>query len=353
MYAPESTPARPRGAAPRGLSLVELMVGIVISMLVTLAAAGSAIMFSAGQRSGISSGTGSLVAGSALGVIKDDAALAGLGFFTGSAPLCGTLNLSTAATVHRNGAAFGPVTVTRDGNHDILDIVYASTVEAGTSVMTAEPSSGTAAQLMALLPATVGQAVLLAAPNGGGLCQVRTVTATAAATNTTWQTLSFASSGNHNAGSFTTPAQFGRHARVALLGEVRWNRYRVTSGNLVLERPLEGTTTVLVRNVEAFRVQYGITATAAATALDSWTDATGGFATVSVANQSRLRALRVGLMLRTTQREKTNNAGNCVATPVAPQLFGTTPTTLTGADTSWSCFRFRSNVSMLPLRNFF
>lgn len=344
---------RSRAARQRGLSLVELMVGIVISLLVALSAAGSAMMFSASQRAGIGAGGGSVSAGHALGAIKADAALAGLGFFAGTTPLCNTLNLSVGTTVHRNGVAFGPATITRDGDNDILDIMYASTVEAGTSVVTAEPSNGSDVQLMALLPVAVDQAVLLAPPGGGGLCVVRSVTAITAATNTTWQTLAFASTGNHNGASFSNAAQFGRLSRASLIGAVQWNRYRVTNGNLVLERPLAGTSAVLVRNVEAFRVQYGVTSGATATALDSWTDATGGFATMTVANQARIRALRVGVMVRSAQREKTDNAGNCTATDTAPQLFGSAPSTLTGADTGWRCFRFRTSVAMLPLRNFF
>ncbi len=345
--------SRSRAWRQRGLSLVELMVGIVISLLVALSAAGSAMMFSASQRAGIGAGGGSLTAGHALGAIKADAALAGLGFFAGTTPLCNTLNLSVGSTPHRNGAAFGPATITRDGDNDILDIMYASTVEAGTSVVTAEPSNGTDVQLMALLPVAANQTVLLAPPNGGGLCLVRSVTAVTAATNNSWQTLAFGSTGSHNGATFSSAAQFGRLSRAALIGAVQWNRYRVTNGNLVLERPLAGTTAVLVRNVEAFRVQYGVTSGAAATALDSWTDATGGFATMTVANQTRIRALRVGVMVRSSQREKTDDAGNCVATATAPQLFGSAPSTLTGTDTGWRCFRFRTSVAMLPLRNFF
>lgn len=342
-----------RRGAQRGLSMVELMVGIVVSMLVSLAAYGSAQMFSASQRAGIGTGGGSLAAGNALAAIKNDAAVAGLGFFVGSTPLCASLNLGVGSTVHSNAGAFSPIRITRDGDHDILDIVYASTVEAGTSVVTALPSDGSSAEVLALLPAATGQAVLMAQPGGGGLCLMRTLTASTAASSTTGQILTFGSSGSHNGATFSTAAQFGRFARVTLIGAVQWNRYRVNSGNLVLERPLEGTTAVLVRNVESFRVQYGTTASATATTLDGWSDATGTFATMTAANQSRVRALRVGLMVRSTQREKPDNAGNCIATATAPALLGSTPATLTGGDTSWKCFRFRSNVAMLPLRNFF
>jgi type IV pilus assembly protein PilW len=342
-----------RRAAQRGVSMVELMVGIVVSMLVGLAATTSAVMFTAAQRQGFGAGGASINAATVLGAIKNDTALAGLGFFGESIPLCATLNLSNDTTVISNAAAFAPVQITRDSDHDILNLLYASKVESGTNVLTAKASDTTSVELRSLLPAVVGDAVLLAPEDSGGRCTVRSVTAvTDASALVPWQVLTFGATGAHNKAAFASASTYPSRSRASLLGAVRWHRYRVTAGNLVLERPMDGTSAVLARNVVAFRVQYGVAASATGTTLNSWVDATGTYATLSANNIDFVRAARIALLVRSPQREKPDSAGNCSATDTAPLVFGTAPAAFTGADTSWRCFRHRVSVVVVPLRNF-
>lgn len=357
MYDPDIKfrPGAPaRYSSQQGLSIVELMIGIVVSMLIGLAATTSAMMFTASQRQGFGAGGSSINALTVLSGIKNDAALSGLGFFGESKSLCATLNLSTDAALVSDGAAFAPLQATRDGDSDILNLAYASMVEAGTNVLTAKPSDGTSVELRSLLPASVGNTVLLAT-EGGGRCTVRSITAIAASTATTPQTLSFANAGansSSNQAAFADNAIYPTRSRVSLLGAMRWNRYRVSGGDLVLERPIDGTSAVLVRNVIAFRVQYGISAAANTTTLDSWVDASGAYATITAANVDFVRAVRIALLVRSPQREKADTAGNCSATDTAPQVFGVTPGAFTGPSTDWRCFRHRASTVVVPLRNF-
>ena len=51
------------------MSIVELMVGMVVALLVGLAAAGSAIVFTTSQRQGLGVGSANLNGASALAVI--------------------------------------------------------------------------------------------------------------------------------------------------------------------------------------------------------------------------------------------------------------------------------------------
>lgn len=360
MCARQSSRSRQRGPIPstprqrgrqRGLSLVELMVGIVVSLLVGLAASGSAIMFTASQRQGIGSGTTSVNASGVLNAIKADVSLAGLGFFDNSAALCTTLNLSIGATVVSNGSAFAPLRATRSGDHDQLDLLYSSIIEAGTSVQLENASDGTKADLRSLMPVSVGQAVLLSPQDAAGLCTVRSVTAVTASTNTDPQSIAFAVAGTHNAASFGSAPSYNAMSRATMLGAVSWNRYRVdASGNLLLERPATGASAILLRDVIAFRVQYGVAATATSNTLESWVDATGTFASVTDVNIERIRAVRIGVLTRSPQREKPDNAGVCQATTTAPTLFGTTPAAFASGD--WQCFRYRTTTSVVPLRNF-
>ena len=57
MCATEPRSCRPRARrVQRGLSIIEIMVGVVVALLVGLAAIGGAVSFTASQRQGIGTG---------------------------------------------------------------------------------------------------------------------------------------------------------------------------------------------------------------------------------------------------------------------------------------------------------
>ena len=362
MYAPEHRRSgrdpRPRARRvppQRGLSLIELMVGVVVSLLVGLAATISAISFNASQRQGMGAGSSAMTANAALATLKNDISAAGLGFFGDSNFLCNRLNLSIGSTVHIDGALFSPVQITAGtgsaAGSDQIDVVYATEVAAGTNVLLNAASNGSSADLRSFLPAAVGQQVLLApdTPSATDPCVVRTVTAVTAAIDDDPQRLSFANSGSYNQASFTTNSSFADKARVTLLGDLNWSRYRLDGTDLRIEQPMRGVSEVLARNVIGFRAQYGVAAAAAgSTALDSWVDASGTFASVNAANLPRVRALRVGIVIRSAQPEKPNSSGQCEASTAKPQLFGAT---VEPDVTDWQCYRYRTAEVVVPMRN--
>lgn len=351
MCAPEK---RARGArrnrrSQRGLSIIEIMVGVVVALLVGLTAIGGAVSFTASQRQGIGSGGSLLSATNALAVMRDDASAAGLGFFGDARFLCPRLNLGVGANVLHDGAAFTPVRVTPEPRGDRIDVVYATQVTSGANVLLAAASAGDTAQLRSLLPVSSGMAVLLAPATPGDPCLVRSVIAVTASTADTNQIVTFGPAGPFNQANFTTAATFSDRGRVTLLGNLRWSRFRLEGTDLRLERPLGGDPVVLARNVLAFRVQYGLAAAASgSTALETWQAAEGAFAALVPADLPRVRALRIGLVTRSPQPEKPNAAGACEATPVLPELFGQT---ITADLANWSCYRYRTVVAAVPLRN--
>lgn len=343
--------ARKRALRPpaRGLSLIELMVGLVVALLVGLAAVGSATMFMAAQRQGIGTGGSLINASTALGALRDDASVAGLGFFGDSRYLCDRLNLSMGNAVIQDGGAFTPLRITRVGDNDRVDVVYGTQVASGANVLLNASTTGADAELRSFLPVTAGQAVLLAPRNAGDPCVVRTVTAVVDSTVDDPQRLTFAITGDFNKTAFTTPVTYPDRGRVALLGQLRWARYRLEGTDLRLERPLAGDPVVLLRNVMAFRAQYGITnAAAGSTGLEAWQSATGGFTNLTAATLPRVRALRIGLVTRSPQAEKPNAAGVCEATQALPALFGEA---VTADVVDWRCFRYRTSIVVVPLRN--
>lgn len=331
----------------RGVSLVELMIGLVIGLLVSLAAVSSLRIFGASQSQGTVTGGGLLSAVSAMGAIKNDVAAAGLGFFDGRLPLCSTMNLSMGTGAMIDGTAFSPLLVTREPANDRLDLIYGSNVSAGATVPIAAPSDGSSIDTLSALPAALGQTVMLA-PIGTGLCTVRSVTALTPGTVDTPQVLAFANTGAHNKFAFTTAPDYAARARVTLLGALQWHRYRVIENNLVLEQPLDGSSAVLVRNVIGFRVEYGISDVGGST-LQAWQNAgDAGWGALSAASISRVRAVRLGLLVRSPQREKPDGSGNCTASVAKPQLFGTE---IEPDVSDWRCFRYRSSTIVVPLRN--
>ena len=333
----------------RGLSVVELMVGLVVAMLVSIAAAGSAMMFTASQRQGIGVGGSGIGAATALAALKNDAALAGLGFFGDARYLCNRLALSLGPTLHSDSAVFTPVRITADDDGDTIDILYGNRIESGANVLLASASDGTSAEVLSLLPAGVGQAVLLAPATPGNPCLVRSITGITASTDTTPQVLTFAADGVHNQGAFTAAPTFAERDRATLIGALSWNRYRREGNTLVLDRPLTGDSVVLTRNVIALRAQYGVAAAAAgSTTLEQWVDADDDFAALDATTLPRVRAIRMGVVTRSPQRERPNADGDCEASLDKPQLFGVE---VEPDVDDWQCWRYRVSTVVVPLRN--
>lgn len=340
----------------RGLSIIEMMVSIVVALLVSLAAVNTAISFLASQRQGIATTGTSVNSAAVMAALKDDLAVAGLGFFGDSAYLCNTLNFSLNANLLSDGAVFSPLQVTRTAAGDTIDVVFGSRVESGANVRLRAASDGTSSALESFLPVAVNEAVLLApaVPANARPCLVRTVTAVTPSTPNSAQILTFGNAGRHNAAAFTNNPPFDDQGRVTQLGVLNWNRYRIDNGNLLLERPLDGTTAVIARNVVSFRLQYGISAALpGSTTLQEWVhptnNASGNFAAVNAATLPRIRALRVGLIVRSPQPEKRAADGQCIATAERPTLWGLPAENLDNPD--WACWRYRTSTVVVPLRN--
>ena len=339
----------------RGISLVELMIGIVVALLVGMAASGAAVFFNASQKQGIGTGGVLINTTTALSAMKEDISQMGLGFFGDSSYLCDDLNLSLD-TNDLSQTGFAPLQVSRAGNYDRVDIVYANAVAGGANVMLAAPATSASAAVKSYLPAASGAAVLFAGKPDSAIrrCTVRTVTATTPAANpTTPQTISYDNGGLHNRFAFAAPINYGTDDRVALLGGLSWQRYAVdANGNLTLTRRLDGgASAVLVRDVVAFKVRYGVTSGALnENAIVDWEPPTGVWSTLGPANIARVRAIQIGIVTRSPQMERRDAAGNCTASEAPPRLLEETLNTST-LPADWACYRYRTAVVTVPLRN--
>lgn len=355
----KTTPAKSAFRPAAGLSMVELMVGLVVGLLVSLTAVSSSALFTASQRQGIGTGGAGSNLSSVMAAMKDDIANGGLGFFVNASYVCNTLNLSNGAAVVSNNSAFAPVLITRVGNNDQLDVVYGNDVSGGAAVKLSTSSDGlTTATLKNYLPAVANQAVLLAPVSNAQPCVVRTLTATPAApTALVKEALTFANTGLHNQAAFATNGAYPENSLVTLIGSVQWNRYQLNGTDLRMTRLLDGTTVTLARNVMGMRFEYGVSAVGTPALLDgaraplsSWEDPTdAGWSSVDSTNINRIKAVRMGLVVRSAQREKENkDSGVCEASSTMPQLFGNT---ITPDVSDWRCYRYRTLIAVIPLRN--
>ncbi|MET0382415.1 MAG: PilW family protein [Burkholderiaceae bacterium] len=347
MPACESMPSR--RPAQRGMSLIELMVGILVASVISLAAVVSAQLFMGRQRQSIDVGSAGGNAMTGMAAIEYEAAHAGIGFFAGGAPLCQAMNLSVGATAFKTNAFLSPLNITVAGNATTLDIAYASALEAAapSPLSAATASDATSVSTSSYLPVSVGQQVMLVPAAGSALpCTVRTATSVVPATDTAPEGLGTDGSGANNQFAFA-PVAYDTTGFVTKLGALQWSRFRLSGTDLLMERPLSGQQAAMTHNVVAFRAQYGI-GDGTSNTLAGWQDAAGAYASLDIAHMPLVRALRVGLVVRSDMPQK-KVGGQCNATTAAPTLFGAA---VALTDPDWRCYRYRLSTVTVPLRNF-
>lgn len=342
--------AMARRRSQSGFTLVELMVSLVISMFIVLAALGSAQFFMTVQRQSMGAGTASGNALATVAAIKNEASQAALGFYVNGALACSSLNLSSGTHVLANNAAMTPVSISNSkDNIAQLDVLYADVMNAAApaNLATNTASSAASAVAMSFLPVEPGQAVMLTPTGDPGMpCTIKTATRVDAPLPGQGSVVYFDGTGAHNQGTFA-PATYSTASALTLLGALNWSRFAVdTSGNLVMSHVISGKSAVLARNVAGFQVQYGVSDGINPT-LDSWQYAEGSWANLNSGLMNRVRALRIGLVIRSDQAEKPDAKGNCSSTALAPSLLDR-PMKLSG---NWKCFRYKTSTAVIPLRN--
>lgn len=334
-----------------GFTLVELMVSLVISMLISVAALGSARMFMGAQRQSLSAGTASGNAVTTIASIKHEAEQSALGFYVNGTLPCQTFNISAGDKALVSNASLSPVNISNSaGTLAQLDLLYADALESSAPayLTSTTTSSDSLVQLASYIPTSVGQTVMLTPIGDAGLpCILKTVTAVDAPKAGTGSLLHFDGSGLHNKVDFSGYTYSSKSA-VSLLGSLNWSRFAVdTSGNLVMSRPIQGASAVLARNVVGFQVQYGVT-DGVTSNLDSWQYGEGTtWGSMTNALLPRVRALRVEMVTRSDQPEKPDANGSCSASIATPMVFDRA-IPLSG---NWQCYRYRSSTAVIPLRN--
>jgi type IV pilus assembly protein PilW len=358
-----------RFARQEGFSLMELMVGTTIAMIATIVIIQVMSVFEAQRRSTTGSADAQTNGGIALYSIGREAQMAGFPMFPGvDTPLS-----CTTTTYGGSGiTSLAPVTIT-DGTasagvnaSDSITIRYGTPTVTGataagatagvpTNVTTSPPYAPDplAVPVGSNLGCTVGDATVI---NTGVTCAVSTVTAVTAP-GVSPITVKLAN---------ITGATSG--ANLACLGA--WNEitYAVNPATSTLNRTAVvngvSTTSPMVEGVANIQAQYGISAAANSNQVTQWVDASGATwapGVITVANRNRIKAVRIAVIARNTQREASSVSTTCssttAATPTGVCAWAGSATSpapavdLSPADANWARYRYRVFETIIPLRN--
>jgi type IV pilus assembly protein PilW len=348
-----------------GLSLVEILVGLVIGMLATLVIMQVFATFEGQKRTTTGNADAQTNGAIALFSIQRDVQMAGFGlpvFDTQNPPLkCEKIPTAiTPPTVDHDGNAatpdigMSPITITDGGAaagaSDSIAIRYSldGATAKGGIVVKINGMSANEAGVDNNLGCNNGDVVLVSA---GNVCAMTTVDDTNLAADTTHITLKNASGATNG-------------ASLSCIG--KWNQFTYAVVNNQLQRNDASIVAAvpLVSEIVNMQAQYGVSNVATDNQVTSWVDASGATwgAGMTVADRNRIKAVRIALVARNGLLEKANVDGSTAcssltaADPTGICAWSGTagspaPTIDLSNDGNWQKYRYRVYETIIPLRN--
>jgi type IV pilus assembly protein PilW len=344
----------------RGLTLVELLISMVISLVVTLAAYQS-FAASEGYRRAATGGGDAMFSGSiATYALQRDVRMAGYGINTTSVLGCNVLAFDEGVTPARNfNFPLVPVLVTHGVANapDTIQIAYSSSDAAPVPVRLTQalPSPTSIYYIDNNFGIVAGQLLILAEP--GRDCSLQQATNTPSLNPAGQQDRL-----RHDDGNYVSPQGTGVATRYnkpgglgpnySLAGVVYSigqapvvNRYYIQNDNLVVDAVLLGNVAQpLAAGIVQLQAQYGRDNTG-----DGVIDVWSNVSPATPAEWAGVLALRLALVSRSAESDRPDGAGNCSATTAMPTWSGGTLDLSARAD--WRCFRYRVFESTISLRN--
>lgn len=372
----------------RGFTLIELMIGLALGLIASLAIFTTISSFET-QRNTTASGADMQQNGlMALYSIEQDVRMAGFGLIDasttpGSMP-CSKINAYNPASVYNSA----PVSITNNASagNDILIVTRLNSDTGG--IVTGGNAAGLNQPLSAgTIPASIqmntieslqqDDYILLAQP--GFDCTLLKVSARPSATIGA-SGVDVVQVGNASGDTSLSPAAFPAYgsaasAVVVNLGLARTasattfgstdqtltptfatTKYRINPNSYDLERSEDGGSTwsSVATNIVTIAAQYGITNTGSPS-VSCWTDASGSacsgtnWASPSSADIARIKAIRVAIVARSAQ--KVGASGSCSTTTAAPISWTGGPAIDLSGITDWQCYRYKVYQTIIPIRN--
>ena len=339
-----------------GIAIVEMMVGLMVGTLVTLAAWGTVMFYEANRRTGIG-GNSALENGLASALaIQRDVKSAGLGFVFGGVPACSKLNVYYNGVTTSNGLDIAPVVIIDGGAaSDQVSAAFSGSILGGAPVRTiaamGDPSDPIRVNTTGNLSA--GNLLLVASPNAADPCTLMQATnASPAGFGTDIARAANEWNPGDPGAAFTNAPAYAANSNVMRADGFTWVTYRVTNSNLEVVNNLTNTSDVLAENVVLLKAQYG-TSNGVTPQIEQWVAGTDAWAPpLDAAHVAAIRAIRIAVVARSAHRERPTVAGGaCDATPAAPTAWAGGPALDLSADPDWQCYRYKTLLLTIPLKN--
>lgn len=346
-----------RHAQQFGFSLVELMVGLVIGLIASLVIMQVFSAFEGQKRSTSGTADAQTNGSIALHHIQRDVQMAGYGLPMPSADQDNaSLNCNPAPLFdHDDNPATADLDVfplviedaaSVDGVSDVVTGRFSRTAMGAVPVKIVNAANANAAQGLAAennIGCRDDDIVLI---SQGTVCRMTRI-ADANGTPNTFQNISLIP-----ATPVGAPIAIG--AKIACMGDWRDYRYAIENNQLTLDG------VPIVSEIVNMQAQYGISAVANSNQVVNWVNATGAWATPSVADRNRIKALRIVVVARNDLLEKEIVTTQCTT---AKGVANNGPCAWDDADVdaapaidlsaiaSWQNYRYKTYETIIPLRN--
>ena len=358
----------------KGFTLIEIMVGLIIGLLVTLVVVNVFRVFEAQKRTTTGNSDAQTNGAIALFNIQRDTQIAGFAL-----PVYGSefspFNCPINTTIdHDNNAGsapigLSPIVITNSNganSSDTVAIRYGDSMKGGIAVDMLAGTAANVAQVDTNIGCAFNDVVLIVRQTSPLTCSMTRVAPSPAgltAAGVTPVRVALNSITNVATGS-----------ALACLGV--WNevQYAVTANQLTRSGDVTGvspnrvTSTVavpMVPDIVNMQAQYGISASANSNQVTQWVNATGAFAntaaTPTLANRNRIKAIRVAIVARNGLLETANVTDACSSLTAArptglcawdgAEAGSAAPAIDLTADANWRRYRYRVYESVIPVRN--
>ena len=343
-----------------GFSLIEILVGLVISLLVTLVIMQVFSVFEGQKRSTTGTADAQTNGNIALYNVQRDVQLAGFGlpvFAKTNSPLF----CNDAVDPTKTDERVSPVVITDGGAaagaSDTITVRYGSTLSGGIPVQVSLATVTTAPAMSVGVSNNMGcQVNDTAIIVNGTSCVITSVTGPTDIAVPPVPTVPDTTHIELQVGTGVIA-----NANIACMGN--WSAYTFAVNNNQLERNGAANVAEIV-NMQA---QYGISAAGNNNQVTEWVNATGATwgPAITTANRNRIKAVRIAIVARNGLLEKedittacssitdANPTGLCAwdATSANPTIASPAPTIDLSSITDWQKYRYRVFETIIPIRS--
>ena len=354
-----------------GFTLIEIMVGLVIGLVATLVIMQVITAFEGQKRTTTGNADAQVNGSIALYNIQRQIQMAGYGLpiFDASTTANNSPLKCTSSLIDHDGDSgtaiptakidFFPIAITDGGasGNDTITIRYFPSANGGLPATVTSNITGLIIGVDNNLGCTNGDTALVVNGTTCNAAKVNDITLTADTTHITVTGIDVigmaAGSRISCLGSATAGAATSRQEII----------YRINAGQLESSNSTPASFTPVISDIVGLQAQYGISATSTSNQVTQWVDATvaTGFATPTIANRNRIRAIRIAIFARNGLLEKTAVTTACTSTTAAATglcawdgtvaspapAVGTTGLTAMGGTN----YRYRVYNTVIPLRN--